>query len=96
MLKPVKFQTKEKPKKYGSPSYLRRQERRKAARKSAAEASQSPESAAKVQEKETNANTEKVTVEEVQTCFRCETCSFRSETLEMREEENTYNLLNKY
>ena len=28
---------------------------------------------------------------EVKTCFRCETCNFRSETLKMREEENTNN-----
>ena len=52
MLNPVKL-TKEKPQKYRSPSYFRRQERRKAA-KSAAERSQFPESAAKVQDTETN------------------------------------------
>ena len=87
---------------------MRRQEKRKAARtKSAAEATQSPEGTAKVQETETNTYAEKVIVsktddnlkkseqpsaEEVQSCFRCETCNFRSETITMRREESTNNL----
>ena len=64
MLNPVKL-TKEKPQKYRSPSYFRRQERRKAARiQSAAERSQFPESAAKAQDTETNTNAEEATVGE--------------------------------
>ena len=111
MLNPVKLETNQKAKKYRSPSYLRRQEKRKAARtQSAAEASQSSEGTAKVQETETNTYAEKVIVgessktddnlkkseqpsaEEVQSCFRCETCNFRSETITMRREESTNNL----
>ena len=64
MLNPVKL-TKEKPQKYRSPSYFRRQERRKAARiQSAAEKSQFPESAAIVQDTKTNTNAEEATVGE--------------------------------
>ena len=111
MLNPVKLKTNEKPQKYRSPSYFRRQERRKAARtQSAAERSQSPESAAEVQETENITNAEEATVsesskvaenskqrelpseKEVITCFRCETCNFRSETIGMRGDENTNNL----
>ena len=65
MLNPVKIETNEKPYKYRSPSYFRRQERRKAARtQSAAERSQFPKSAAKVQETETNTIAEEATVGE--------------------------------
>ena len=62
MLNPVKLKTNEKPQKYRSPSYFRRQERRKAAKtQSAAEKSQFPESAAKVQETETTTYAEEAT-----------------------------------
>ena len=61
MLNPVKL-SKEKPQKYRSPSYFRRQERRKAVRiQSAAERFQFPESVAKVQDTETNTNAEEAT-----------------------------------
>ena len=111
MSNPVKLKTNEKPQKYRSPSYFRRQERRKAAKtQSAAEKSQFPESAAKVQETETTTYAEEATEgepnkvvenskqrelpseKEVITCFRCETCNFRSETIGMRGDENTNNL----
>ena len=62
MLNPVKIETNEKPYKYRSPSYFRRQERRKAARtQSAAERSQSSEDAAKVQETKTTTYAEEAT-----------------------------------
>ena len=65
MLNPVKLETKGRSKNYQSPSYLRRQERRKTARiNSAAEASQSAKGAAKVQETKTNTNAEKALVVE--------------------------------
>ena len=65
MLNPVKLKTNEKPQKYRSPSYFRRQERRKAARtQSAAERSQSPKSAAEVQETENITDAEEATVSE--------------------------------
>ena len=114
MLNPVKIETNEKPYKYRSPSYFRRQERRKAARtQSAAERSQFLDDAAKVQETKNNTNAAKATVvesskvdenskqselpttEEVVTCFRCETCNFRSEAIEMRRKGNTNNLAQK-
>ena len=65
MLNPVKLETNEKPYKYRSPSYFRRQERRKAARtQSAAERSQFLDDAAKVQETKNNTNAAKATVVE--------------------------------
>ena len=40
---------------------------------------------------ENSKQSELLSEKEIQTCFRCETCNFRSETIRMREEENTDN-----